>query len=254
MGERLLKTDCPFLYLEVALSLNFNTRQLKNPKPVERNHLYRYVDPKPLGVVSMPNRSLLILLPWLSLNTPLYSAASPSRHILATNQYPPEQQQVQDVQRQSLMADNSPENASPEDLVKRGEQLWKLTQYEEAITTYTQAIQINPKHAEAYYNRGIAYATLQRFEEAIADFNQAIQNNPKYAEAYFNRGIIYAKQHRYEEAIADYSQAIQINPKYKDAYGYRALAYLEIGNKTQSRQDLQTAARLFQQQKNLEEY
>ena len=53
-----------------------------------------------------------------------------------------------------------------------------LKQYNEAIKDYNQAIELDPKHANAYYNRGIAKALLKQYDEAIKDYNQAIELNP----------------------------------------------------------------------------
>ena len=39
---------------------------------------------------------------------------------------------------------------------------------------YDEAIRLNPDHASAYYNRGIANTHLNRMEEARRDFETAI--------------------------------------------------------------------------------
>jgi Flp pilus assembly protein TadD len=38
-----------------------------------------------------------------------------------------------------------------------------------------QAIELNPKDADAFIDRGVAYANLKQFEKAIQDYNQAIE-------------------------------------------------------------------------------
>jgi hypothetical protein len=40
-----------------------------------------------------------------------------------------------------------------------------------------QAIELNPKDADAFIGRGVAYAKLKQFEKAIQDYNQAIELN-----------------------------------------------------------------------------
>jgi Flp pilus assembly protein TadD len=62
-----------------------------------------------------------------------------------------------------------------------------LKQFEKAIQDYNQAIELNPKDARVFNNRGTAYADLKQFEKAIQDYNQAIELNPKDARV-FNSG------------------------------------------------------------------
>jgi regulator of sirC expression with transglutaminase-like and TPR domain len=45
--------------------------------------------------------------------------------------------------------------------------LW--LQFEKAIQDYNQAIELNPKDADAFIDRGVAYAKLKQFEKAIQD-------------------------------------------------------------------------------------
>lgn len=54
-------------------------------------------------------------------------------------------------------------------------------------------------------------------ESVENDYNKAIEINPKDAMAYNNRGIANKAQKKYDDAISDYSKAIEINlkdPKY----------------------------------------
>ena len=62
---------------------------------------------------------------------------------------------------------------------------------QQTINDYNKAIELNPKDATAYVNRGIAYNALGNYQQAINDYNKAIELNPKDAEAYYNRGNAY---------------------------------------------------------------
>ena len=59
------------------------------------------------------------------------------------------------------------------------------------IQDYDQAIRLKPYFANAYYNRGNAYALLKDYSRAIQDYNEAIRLNPDFAEAYYLRGVTY---------------------------------------------------------------
>ena len=64
-----------------------------------------------------------------------------------------------------------------------------LKQYKEAIADYDKAIELNPKDAKAYNNRGVAKRQLKQYKEAITDYDKAIKLNPKDVKAYNNRGL-----------------------------------------------------------------
>jgi len=96
---------------------------------------------------------------------------------------------------------------------------------DQAIADYSKAIELDPKLATAYNNRGIAYRAKGNLDQAIADYTKAIELDPKNATAYNNRGIVYAEQKKYDQAIADFSKAIELDPKYAFAYNNRGNAY-----------------------------
>jgi len=79
----------------------------------------------------------------------------------------------------------------------------------------------NPKF---YNNRGIAYGEKGQYDQAISDFNKAIEINPRYDKAYNNRGIVHRLKGQYGQAISDFNKAIEINPM--DAQAYNNLAWL----------------------------
>ncbi len=41
--------------------------------------------------------------------------------------------------------------------------------------------------ADAYLNRGIVYQRKGQYDQAISDYNKALEINPRYALAYYNR-------------------------------------------------------------------
>jgi len=96
---------------------------------------------------------------------------------------------------------------------------------DEVIEICNKTIELNPKLAEAFNNRGIAYKAKGELDKAIADYNQAIELNPKDAEAFNNRGIAYKAKGELDKAIADYNQAIELNPKDAEAMANLGRAY-----------------------------
>jgi len=82
----------------------------------------------------------------------------------------------------------------------------------------SKAIELDPKFALAWYNRGVAYDQLDQFDKAIADFSKAIELDSKYALAWYNRGMAYLDLGQKENAIADYSKAIELDSKLPAAH------------------------------------
>jgi len=88
----------------------------------------------------------------------------------------------------------------------------------------TQQKKGGPPDARLYNNRGIAYGEKGQYDQAISEFSKAIQINPNYDKAYNNRGIVYRLKGEYDQAISDFNKAIQINSL--EAEGYNNLAWL----------------------------
>lgn len=102
-------------------------------------------------------------------------------------------------------------------------------EYDKAIVSFNEALELNPSLAVAYSNRGWAHIELGQYEQGIADCGKAIELDPKLAFAYSNRGLAYIKLRQYERGIADCTKAIELNPGLAAAYSNRGLAYIELG-------------------------
>ena len=72
---------------------------------------------------------------------------------------------------------------------------------------------MNPDLAEAYHNRGLAWAEKDEYDKAIADYSEAIRLKPDYAKAYFNRGIAYYKKGDQAKADADFAKEKELKAK-----------------------------------------
>ncbi len=120
---------------------------------------------------------------------------------------------------------------------------WK-GQHDKAIADFSKAIEIDPKFAVAYYNRGIAHDKKGQYDKEISDYKKAIEINPKYAKAYSNRGVAYGRKGQYDKAISDYNKAIEINPKYAEDYSNRGSVYFVKGQYDMACSDWKRACEL----------
>lgn len=101
----------------------------------------------------------------------------------------------------------------------------KQGQFEQALSLYTQAIDINPDYARVYLERGIAYHHLRRYDEAIRDYTEAIRLDPSQAITYENRAGCFNELGQSDKAIADATKAITLDPKQARSYTHRGVAY-----------------------------
>lgn len=69
--------------------------------------------------------------------------------------------------------------------------------FEAAIEDYTTAIQLNPTHCRAYYNRAFSHDRLHQHVEAVADYSRALDIEPGNATALHNRGSLYERLGRW---------------------------------------------------------
>jgi tetratricopeptide (TPR) repeat protein len=104
-----------------------------------------------------------------------------------------------------------------------------MGEFDKAIADCNKAIELDPKLAPAYGNRGQAYMKKGELDKAITDFNKAIKFDPKLAGLYDLRGNVHRKQGELEKAIADYDKAIRLDPEYAFAFCHRALARAKLG-------------------------
>jgi tetratricopeptide (TPR) repeat protein len=78
--------------------------------------------------------------------------------------------------------------------------------------------------AQSYTGRALAYARSKDFPKAIADMGQLIELQPKNASAFYNRGEFYIQAGDPQRALLDLDGAIALKPDYADAIQTRGLA------------------------------
>ncbi len=111
--------------------------------------------------------------------------------------------------------------------VKLGIAQARQLKYEEAVSSYDKALELDPISCEAYINRGDTFINLGEYEKALDDYNHAIALGDPIA--YSGRGTAYYWLGEYDEAIADLELATQQIPNNSPAYSMLGLAYLKVG-------------------------
>jgi tetratricopeptide (TPR) repeat protein len=84
--------------------------------------------------------------------------------------------------------------------------------YDAALKDYTKVVDLKGAYAhDALNNRGMVYFKLNEYGEAISDYSQLLELAPDYWIAYYNRGTCYAAIKRYSNAVTDYKTYLQFD-------------------------------------------
>ena len=103
-----------------------------------------------------------------------------------------------------------------------------------AISDYTQAIQLEPNDANAYFRRGLIHSTKRSYECAIADFDRVIELKPNYVIAYVFRAFAHHERGEFVSAIEDCNRAIEIDPQNRRAHDLLDKAQRELEKSNES--------------------
>ncbi|CAL9087628.1 outer envelope protein 64, mitochondrial-like [Musa acuminata AAA Group] len=100
---------------------------------------------------------------------------------------------------------------------EKGNAAYKGTQWNKAVSFYSEAIKLNNANAIYYCNRAAAYLKLACFQQAEADCSQALLLDKKNVKAYLRRGTAREMLLCYKEALEDFKHALVLEPQNKDA-------------------------------------
>ena len=115
--------------------------------------------------------------------------------------------------------------------------------YQQAVKSFTDAINIFPRNAYGYFGRGTAYSEMHDNRNALADFNKSIEIAPNHF-TYNNRGKINFEMKNYSAALEDFNKALQVNPNDATAYCNRGMIYFAVQNFNLGMKDFDKAVSL----------
>jgi tetratricopeptide (TPR) repeat protein len=127
----------------------------------------------------------------------------------------------------------------------KGNTAYQANNYDEAITCYKKAAEIDPAFASAYYNLGIIYAKRKQPEEAISAYKKVLTIDPAYHAARNNLASLYIQKGMIDEAISELEKAVAGSADFAHAHYNLAECYLKKGNKTLAADHYHKAGVLF---------
>ncbi len=102
--------------------------------------------------------------------------------------------------------------------------------YQGAIDDYTKVIAVEPKFANAYFNRGNVYFNIDDFKNSVKDYDQYIKLEPGKAEGYNARSNARYKAGDRAGTLADYDQLIVLKPNDEKIFYNRGVLLSDTGN------------------------
>ncbi len=133
-----------------------------------------------------------------------------------------------------------------------GKALMKVPAPIEAISSFNEAIELDPENATALNDRGMVKSSLKQFAGALDDFESAILHRPDFASAYNNAGAARFFNQDIDNPIESdiiaarnlFSQAIEADPTLAIAYRNRGAMHLFLESFGNATEDFRVAARL----------
>lgn len=131
-------------------------------------------------------------------------------------------QQIETIEKAILTADVSDKNAPASQWLERGNQLWRLQRYQEAIQAFDEAIRQKPAFVHlAYYGKGLSFYRKRQYQEAIAPLEAAVKLQPDFVPALQILSNVYRQSKQLEPALTAINKAIERQPKNPNLYNIK---------------------------------
>ncbi len=116
---------------------------------------------------------------------------------------------------------NSHEN-NAEIYYQWGHCLDSMGEYQDALSKYERALQIDPDHAKTLFRMAFNYDTDGEDEKAIEYYERCIKMRPYHKNAFINLGILYEDLGKYDDAVFCFETVLDAEPNNE-----RALLFLK---------------------------
>jgi tetratricopeptide (TPR) repeat protein len=125
--------------------------------------------------------------------------------------------------------------------IKKGNEFFKAGQYEPALSSYQQALQLDPGEKKIYKNIGLAYMgryqpgskhakDLEFAQKAIENLNTYVEAFPQDRKAREFLVSMYLATDRYDDAIRFYEEMLKADPKDSKAMSSIAQMFFKKGD------------------------
>eukprot|EP00884_Botryococcus_braunii_P015890 jgi/Botrbrau1/2985/Bobra.0026s0047.1 len=96
---------------------------------------------------------------------------------------------------------------------QRGNELYKLGQWQGAVEQYTAALELMPTNASYFGNRAAAYLMLRQYRQAADDCGRATEIDPRFARGFARGAKANMCMGNFGEAKEQYARALGLEPQ-----------------------------------------
>ena len=100
-------------------------------------------------------------------------------------------------------------------LLAKGSEYVNNHQFSEAIETFTDVINLDPKWAEAWNKRATVLYLIGEFQKSQNDIDKVLELESRHFGALAGQGLVNIQLKNYEKAIISYKKALEIYPSMK---------------------------------------
>ena len=128
-----------------------------------------------------------------------------------------------------LDAEISQGNATAEIWLERGNQLWRLNRYDDAVEAFEQVMALEAEFIHlAYYGKGLALLYEQEYQAALASLELATKTQPNFAPAFLHKSEVLRRLNRLDEALVAIERAISLQKNQTNFYNQKGLILYDL--------------------------
>jgi tetratricopeptide (TPR) repeat protein len=124
---------------------------------------------------------------------------------------------------------------------QRATELSKAKSWDDAITNYRKALDLEPNDAGTHYNLALALKYKGDDREALKEFQAAIKLRPKWAEAHYALGATWYDLQNQSEAVSELRIAESLDPAHAATHRLLARIFSQQSNSHDAELELKRA-------------
>jgi len=136
------------------------------------------------------------------------------------------------------------DNRRTDALNNKAVQLARLKRYEEAISAFSELVDLDREDFLGYRNRGLCRFDMHDDAGALQDYDTALKLNPDDSSSWFQRGNVHLSMGHLDAAESDFSKALELDPEFAKAWMNRGVVRYRKGQKPLAAEDLTRAQEL----------